>query len=788
MQQCQNRQKHNCVPWRLLIVFSLLSLVLWMLRIIRPVPDLLPYFYGGVTILYPLAAALLCFQDMSWGRVHAGARGQGGHLAPAQRSGRSYGQHETPAPVRGLRRCRSKPNLLPRAGAQVWHVPGRRRLSPALLGTGILCFTAGQIFRVSRQFFPHLSLPFPLCIHIASYGMYPCFICAILLLPTPGSSTLARLRTLLDSLLIMATLTTLCMYFLLAPGLFEGHGMAVQHSAGGVSLVADLVLIFCLVLVALRAGEVTIRPVVCMLEAAVLLIFISNLSALSEVLAGVQPQMSPGALLRLPALFLLAGAARTLNRSQCRETCTLAEDREITAPLRGWQALCSPTPVLIASVLFIVFWKGLCLEAFPGQVTILFIGGFLLLMLVVLRQLLAAYEVTILRSRLQARNHALHRLNRCLEQRATTDPLTGLPNHRDLVEQLNAAVATAQAMDASCALIFIDIDRLKMVNDRYGHAAGDQVLSQFGKLVQAGLPAQTCVGRWGGEKFMAILPHSEWSAALSVAEVIRSRVEQQPLTGKGELAVTCSLGVASYPQDASTRDGLLMSADQAMHAAKRLGGNQVRSAHEPLVLALGILEADPEPASEAANMLAVVDSLLLTLEIRDSYTSQHSRRVSALSFKLALMLGLGGAEAYVVGLGGLLHDLGKIAVRDDILLKGGYLTADERWRMAQHPVTGADIVARVPGLQTVAAIVRAHHERPDGSGYPYGLRGEEIPLGARIVAVADAYDALTTDRAYRMGCTSTEAVQELLRATGSQFDPQVVATLVRLFSISARPE
>ncbi len=182
-------------------------------------------------------------------------------------------------------------------------------------------------------------------------------------------------------------------------------------------------------------------------------------------------------------------------------------------------------------------------------------------------------------------------------------------------------------------------------------------------------------------------------------------------------------------------------------------------------------------------MLAVVDSLLTALEVRDDYTSQHSRRVSALSLKLALMLGLSSSQAYVVSLGGLLHDLGKVGVPDDILLKESGLTEDERICMAQHPVTGAQIIAQVPYLQTVAAIVRAHHEHIDGSGYPDGLRGEEIPLGARIVAVADAYDALTTTRAYRVGCAPIEAIRELLRGAGSQFDPRVVGMLVRLFSV-----
>ncbi len=744
MDQVKMRLEQSYIPWRLLSIFSLLSLVLWMINIIRPFPpDIFRYIYGTAATLYPLLAGLLCFQ--------------------------------------GMPKLRDK--------AHPGEKPGGRRFSPALLGLAILCFTVGQILWVSHLFATHSSLPFPSFAQIAYYGMYPFLICAILFLPARGISAPAHLRILLDSLIIMVALSTLCVYFLLAPMLFKGNGTLLQKIAGSAYPSADLVLIFCLLLVALRAGEATLRPVLLMLEISILLIFIRDLMHLNEVLQSTYQHMSPGAVLWLPAIFLITGAAQTISNSIRRGSCTPAlaresGDRSMKEPGRGWREFFSPATVLILSILGIIIWKSLRLEMFPGQVTILFIGGFLLLMLIVLRQLLAVYEVALLQRRLQERNYALHLLNARLEQQATTDLLTGLPNHRALVERLDAALVEAQTTQSSCALIFIDIDHFKMVNDRYGHVAGDQVLSRLGKLVRAVLPAGAYAGRWGGEKFVAILPRSDSSEALKVAERIRALIDQHILTGKGEMNVTCSLGVASYPQDASTRESLMMSADKAMYAAKRLGRNQVRSAHEPLVLALGMSEVNPEAlANEEAEMLAIVDSLLAALEVRDDYTSQHSRRVSALSLKLALMLGLSGSEAYVVSLGGLLHDLGKVGVPDDILLKASGLTEDEYTCMAQHPVTGAEIIAQIPRLQAVAAIVRGHHEHMDGSGYPDGLRGEEIPLGARIVAVADAYDALTTNRAYRMGRTPIEAIRELLRGAGTQFDPQVVGMLVRLFSV-----
>lgn len=735
----------TCIPWRMLGWSCLVSLFLGTLYVTRPLGRVFfEYAYGTVSVLYPLIMGLLCFKG-----------------AP-----------------------------------RLFHAPGPldaekqygRRFSPILLGIGLIGFAVGQLTWTIPLMITQQKPPFPSLSYILPYAFYPFCILACLLLPSRNISLLARLRILLDSLAIMVAVGTLCSYFLLGPAIVKEGETLIAKGVLGIYLTADLLVMFCLLLVTLRSGEQALYPVLIMLGLAILLSFANHTVHLCELLDGGYNEYSLISLVWLLAPFLIAGAAQTISNTLHKEACMAhlarrADERDLeTAPPRLWKIFFAPALVLLFSALILILWRNRPQEHFPGQMMIIYMGGFILLMLVVLRQLLAVYEVGVLQRRLQARNRSLSLAHEQLEQLATTDPLTGLPNHASIVKRLDEVLAEAQATRTSCGLVFMDIDHFKAINDRYGHQAGDELLRQFAELAPTCLPLEATIGRWGGEEFVAILPRCSPAEALEVAESIRQCVDHHLHIGNKEINITCSLGVASYPQDASTRESLLMSADKAMYAAKRLGRNQVRSAPEPLVLALGMSEPEAETDEESEG-LKVVESLSAALEARDRYTSQHSRRVAALSLKLALMAGLSGTEAYVVSLGGLLHDIGKVAVPDDVLLKPGGLNAEERGAMARHPVIGAAIVAQIPNLQAVAAIVRAHHERLNGSGYPDGLRGEEIPLGARIVAVADAYDALTTNRIYRSGRTPIEAIRVLLRNAGTQFDPQVVGLLVRLFSV-----
>ncbi len=361
---------------------------------------------------------------------------------------------------------------------------------------------------------------------------------------------------------------------------------------------------------------------------------------------------------------------------------------------------------------------------------------------------------------------------------ATTDPVTSLPNHRALLAQLDQELERAQRYDRACSLLFLDLDHFKALNDGYGHAVGDVVLCEFAELVRAQLRGMDTVGRWGGEDFVVILPEVQVEDALHVAEAVQTTVAAHTFRVGGGIHLTCSIGLASYPVHAQEREKLLSAADQTMYAAKRFGRNQVLVANSPAVLALFPISHVEEGREETA-LVGVAEALVALVEARDHLTGQHSHQVAALALELALVLDWPASEAQMLARAGHLHDIGKIAIPETILQKPGTLTAQE-WDVIQmHPAVGAEVVSHIPALRPLAPIIRAHHERWDGQGYPDQLVGEAIPLGARILAVADAYLTMIVDRPYQPARASAAALAELRRCAGSQFDTHVVEALVR---------
>jgi diguanylate cyclase (GGDEF)-like protein len=351
---------------------------------------------------------------------------------------------------------------------------------------------------------------------------------------------------------------------------------------------------------------------------------------------------------------------------------------------------------------------------------------------------------------------------------AHTDPLTGLGNHRHFHERLARELEQALRYDRPLALCLVDVDDFKRINDTFGHPMGDSVLSQ----VAARLRQTGEAFRLGGDEFAVLLPGYEASEALTAAESIIDRIASLELGRVG--AITVSAGIALAPQHAQERDELLKLVDGALYWAKEYGKNRVR-VFRPDVVELAELKRLASAGDRAARVRAAA-SLARAVDARDAYTGSHSQRVAQLAVRLAARLGLSHEELELTQLAASLHDVGKLALPEDLLRKPAPLSEPEWAALQQHAQIGSRMLESL-GVDPVAEWVLHHHERWDGTGYPDRLAGTEIPVGARIIFVADAYDAMTSDRLYRARCSDAEAVAEIVRCAGTQFDPSVVEAL-----------
>ncbi|MDX6506969.1 MAG: hypothetical protein QOG06_1613 [Gaiellaceae bacterium] len=351
---------------------------------------------------------------------------------------------------------------------------------------------------------------------------------------------------------------------------------------------------------------------------------------------------------------------------------------------------------------------------------------------------------------------------------ALTDPLTDLGNHRHFHERLERELRHAHERGLPLTICLVDVDDFKRINDRFGHPAGDRVLSRLAaRLRQTGEAF-----RLGGDEFALLLPGYDESAAFTAAASVVERIAALDLDQIG--SVTVSVGVATSPAHATERDELIRLGDSALYWAKEYGKNRVR-AYRPDVIELAELKRLASGPDRAARFRAAA-SLARAVDARDVYTGSHSQRVADLAARTARRLGLPEEEVELTRLAASLHDLGKLAIPEEILRKPGPLTEPERMVLERHPQIGFRMLESL-GVDPVADWVLHHHERWDGSGYPDGLPGERIPLGARIIFVADAYDAMTSERVYRSRVAPDHAVEELKRCAGTQFDPGIVDAL-----------
>jgi diguanylate cyclase (GGDEF)-like protein len=407
------------------------------------------------------------------------------------------------------------------------------------------------------------------------------------------------------------------------------------------------------------------------------------------------------------------------------------------------------------------------------------------------------------------------------QEQAITDGLTGVKTHRFFMEALSSEWKRSSRAGRSFALVLMDLDRFKFVNDFYGHLEGDLVLQRVGQILETNCRRSDVVARYGGDEFVILMPETTMEQARQLAAKLRGWVAADPLLR--EKNISASFGIACYPLHGSSPQELIQVADASMYLSKHQGGNTVSTAdhvdpnearrwkRDVLEAYLGVtlkrlFSTGPEafeeiyqrlrqftdslPATEIAgapkdptsvpqSILDTVTSLAYAIDAKDQYTQGHSQKVSAYAALLAEALGMPEPEVEEIRLAAVLHDVGKVGIPEHILNKSGPLNPEEWDVMKTHVLFGGKLLEPLLPLARIREMVLHHHEFFDGSGYPNALSGEAIPLGARIITIADSYDTITSDRSYKKGRTAEQALSELERCANTQFDGHLIAAFVR---------
>ncbi len=686
-----------------------------------------------------------------------------------------------------------------------------QRWIPRLFGLTILSVILGQIVSLYYTQILQVDMPSLSLADVCDLSAYAFLILCLLLLPTSPLAKSTRLRIFLDSLMMIMTIITFSWYFLLGPTLLQANETMLARIVQVAYPFADLLMILCVLLLLSHTIRPSLSTAVLLFSLALVLLAITDSISTFQTLHGAY---AAGELLDVgwPLSYILIGVAvKSVRLAQIWQP-TAAEDGSTeasslpssTAKSTLWRSFLPYLLIPITLVLIIYVWQT------NSNVTLalgVYFGGIGLIGMVLLRQVIAIKEtfdvaqhtkflndeLHIMQEELQDKNHVLSEVNVRLASLATTDPLTGLPNHRSLFQNLEKELDRARRHGRPLSLIFFDGDRFKRVNDTYGHAVGDAVLCELGDRVRSVLRGGDTPGRYGGEEFLILLPETDTEEARQIAERIRAAVAAHPLAlpnVEGGVNMTVSIGVATYPLDGNNSGELVQKADQAMYWAKRLGRNQVRTCEEALRAShdeslsatvhllerhdSSLLDGMTGDQEQRAAQLAAVYSLMWLIELRDHGISTHSYNVSDLATAIAIEMGLEAQQIFDVSTAALLHDIGKIAIPDALLQKTSPLSANEWTLVKQHAEMGAQILDVSPALRHLMPAIHSHHERWDGTGYPDGLAGEAIPLEARIISVAEAYDTMLHPRSFHFARSASAALAELQRCAGGQFDPSVV--------------
>jgi diguanylate cyclase (GGDEF)-like protein/putative nucleotidyltransferase with HDIG domain len=375
-------------------------------------------------------------------------------------------------------------------------------------------------------------------------------------------------------------------------------------------------------------------------------------------------------------------------------------------------------------------------------------------------------EVERLQASLDEARRRVATLESELQAARTSDPLTGLPLLDILDRRLGPEIERSKRHGRALTVAVVDVDGFRGINGHHGRQVGDRVLVAVGRLLADITRASDFVSRSGADEFVAMLPETTAADAVQAFERIFPQLEA--LRVDDVEGVPVSVGVAQWERGL-TAEALLATAESRVDVARSLGGGRV---------AAGDAEGTAASSGDSGAKGDVIAALAEALIERDRYTGEHSESVVDLVAAVARGLAVSDREVEHVKAAALLHDIGKVAIPDDVLNKPGPLDDDEWKVMREHPVIGERILRAIPGMGPIARIVRHEHERFDGTGYPDRIGGDEIPIGARIILACDAYHAMTSDRPYRKGMPHSEAVRELAEHAGTQFDPRVTEMLI----------
>jgi diguanylate cyclase (GGDEF)-like protein len=364
----------------------------------------------------------------------------------------------------------------------------------------------------------------------------------------------------------------------------------------------------------------------------------------------------------------------------------------------------------------------------------------------------------------------ISRQTAALVEASHRDSLTQALSHGAVVGYLAQEIERARESNATIDVALLDVDNFRLFNETHTHRVGDEILLTVSQAVTAELSAEMVVGRYGPDEFLIVRPAGSDADLLATVEGIRARLADLSLQFESSerLPLTVSAGICSYPRHGTSVTVLLSLAAQTLEAAKSSGGDAVRTADT------NVSDAD----AAVKSSFDVLQSLVFAVDTKDRYTKRHSQDVARYAVFLGTQIGLDEEKLQTLHIAGLLHDVGKIGVPDQILRKPGRLTRAEMEAVKQHVALGDLIVREMPDVSMVRAGIRDHHERWDGHGYLEGLAGRDIPLVARILAVADAFSAMTTTRPYRKALDVREALTRLGDAAGTQLDERLVRVFI----------